>query len=389
MAAGLTEADWGAPGRTTRYYAKIVDPFTLIDTSEEIELDLDGTSITYAYESDNHMEATVTISEGDYHNIISQGRTMDGMIRIYQTVTTGSFAGEFCMGTFYVSNLSNSSKYGITNRKLTCYGPMWAMTQDSTIFDFIRHPGDNCWDAMQYICTGGGHDNGHIRAGDGFDTGRTHTIEIFFPLGTNRGEMLNTYAGWLNGELVTDMDGTIVARPYIDPWNRPIMYTFDENEGCIYKAGIEFETNRDEPLNRVMAYFSRESKQDDPSKDNYDPYPLSDSVYVDLPDSADYSFARCGRRRTEVLHVTDPCSHEDLQAQAQRYLDENSHSNLYINVEHAGIPGLRVGDVVRYINSRDQYRTEPGTFDNRCLVTEMRISKLSPFCMTQTKMRVI
>ena len=151
MAAGLTEADWGAPGRTTRYYAKIVDPFTLIDTSEEIELDLDGTSITYAYESDNHMEATITISEGDYHNIISSGRTLDGMVRIYQVVGAGDYSGIFCMGTFYVSNLSNSSKFGITNRKLTCYGPMWAMTQDSTIFDFVRHPGDNAWEAMQYI----------------------------------------------------------------------------------------------------------------------------------------------------------------------------------------------------------------------------------------------
>lgn len=389
MAAGLTEADWGAPGRVTTYYCKIVDPFTLIDTSDEIELDLEGTSITYAYESDNHMEATVTFSQGDYHNIVSGGKTFDGMVRIYQNVVIGDYHGEFSMGTFYVSNLSNSSRLGITSRKLTCYGPMWAMTQDSTIFDFVRHPGDNCWEAMRYICTGGGYDNGHIMAEEGFDTSRTHTIEIFFPLATNRAEMLNTYAGWLNGELVSDMQGNIVARPYIPPDQRSVVYTFGIGSSCVYKAGIEFETNRDEPVNRVMAYFSRESKQDDPSKDNYDPYPLSDSVYVDLPESHDFSYEKCGRRRTEVIHVTDPCSHEDLTAQAQRYLDENSTSNLYITIEHAGIPGLRVGDVVRYINGTDQYRTDNGMLDNRCLVTEMSIDGLSPFCMTKTKMRVL
>lgn len=376
--------DWGGTGRLTYYTLRLVDPFTLGEVSGDIDIDVDSTSVTYAYETDNHMQATISLSEGDYHNITADGDgySFDGMVRLYQTVMIGDFSQSYQMGTFYVSNVSTTSMYGRSVRKLTCYGPMWAFTQDVLAQDFVRSAGTNCWDAMTDIVD---YDNGHIRAGDGFDTSRTHTVDVWFPVAANRAEALNVYAGWLNSEIVSDMDGFLRVRPYIEPSQREPVFSFDQGNSCIYKAGIEWDTNRDEPVNRVVAYFSRESKQDDPSKDNYDPYPLSDSCYVDLPDSADWSYRRCGRRRTEVLHVTDPCSHEDLVAQAQRYLDSSSAANLYITIEHAGIPWLRVGDVVTYYNSSDMSTI----VDNRCVITEMSISRLSPMCMTKTKMRVV
>ena len=370
--------DWGQSGRLTYYSVRTVDPFTLAETSNDIEVDDEGTSITYAYETDNHMEATVSLLEGDYHNILETNSpyAFDGMVRIYQNVQIGSFVQSYSMGTFFVSNVSTSSLYGQSTRRLTCYGPMWAFTQDVLAQDFVRHSGDNCWDAMTDIVD---YDNGHIRAGDGFDTNRGHTVDVWFPVGANRAEALNVYAGWLNAEVVSDMDGFIQVRPYRAPADRDVVYTFDQGNSCIYKAGIEWETNRDEPINRVVAYFSRESKQDD------DPYPLADSCYVDLDDSADWSYRRTGRRRTEVLQISDPCSHEDLVAQAQRYLDSSAGAQLYITIEHAGVPWLRVGDCVQYYNTTDM----DTVVNNKCLITEMRINSLSPMCMTQTKMRVI
>lgn len=383
MAISYKDVDWGASGRRSLYYAVTIDPFTRTETSLPVEIDVDGTSITYAYETDNHMEATVSLLEGDYHNLPGASEySFDGMIRIYQQNDIGDFHGEFSLGTFYVSNVSTTSVNGRSERKLTCYGPMWAFTHDSLAQDFVRHAGDNCWDAMTDIVD---YDNGKIYAGSGFDTSRTHTVDVFFPVGANRGEALNVYAGWLNAEIVSDTYGYLVVRPYINPKDRESVYTFDSGNSCLYKAGIEWETNRDEPVNRVVAYFSREKKQDDPSKDNYDPYPLSDSCYVDLPDAAEFSYARTGRRRTEAIHVTDPCSHEDLIAQAQRYLDENSSASLYITIEHAGIPWINVGDTVNYYNPYDM----ESVVDVKCLITEMSISSLSPFCMTKTKMRVL
>ena len=129
----------------------------------------------------------------------------------------------------------------------------------------------------------------------------------------------------------------------------------------------------------MVAYFSRESKQDD------DAYPLSDSVTVDLPDSADFSYAHTGRRRTDVLEVTEPCDHASLQSQAQRLLDSSSGAWLDIVIEHASVPFLKVGDCVSFENKYDH----DAPFRLSCIVMEMSVSSLSPFCMTQTKLRTI
>ena len=87
-----------------------------------------------------------------------------------------------------------------------------------------------------------------------------------------------------------------------------------------------------------------------------------------------------------MLQVTEPCSHADLQAQAERYLYSCAASYLDITIEHAGVPGLMVGDCVEYQNGID-YRDN--VMVQKCIVMEMSVSSLSPMCMTQTKLRII
>ena len=127
-------------------------------------------------------------------------------------------------------------------------------------------------------------------------------------------------------------------------------YTFEAGSNCVYVPGVDISDTSADAVNRVLAYFSRSSKQDDPEKDNYDPYPLTDSVWVDLPEGHKFSYERIGRRRSYVMKLTEPCSHEELTAKAKRYLDENCGSVQYYEIEHVSIPTLRTGDVVRYIN---------------------------------------
>ena len=61
-------------------------------------------------------------------------------------------------------------------------------------------------------------------------------------------------------------------------------------------------------------------------------------------------------------------------------------SSLDITIEHAGVPGLMVGDCVEYQNGID-YRDN--VMVQKCIVMEMSVSSLSPMCMTQTKLRII
>lgn len=375
--ASTTErsVDWGSSGRVDWYTARTVDPFTLTEI-DEIYLKEGSSSVTYSYSSENHVQATIDLAEGDY--LAQSGAMLQGtqqrMVRLYHHVSIGSFSNSYCMGTFFVANLTNNSLYGRESRKLSCYGPMYRFTQDYMAEDFIRSAGTNCVENMRYIIENHG---GTLTLSSEVDAGRTHTVDVNIPVGFNLGEALNIYAGWIGCEIVSEDDGTLQLRKYVPPKERSPVYTFEEGANCVYLPGIEFEVNRDEPINRVIAYFSRESKQGD------DPYPLSDSCHVELNPAASFSYENCGRFRTMVMQVSEPCSHEELVAQAQRALDESSASILYLHIQHAGIPWLRAGDCVRYINNIDQGKQNVTT----AIIEEMAVQSLGPLCMTRTKLR--
>ena len=370
MTALSANVDWGAPGRVDRYEGVLVDPFTLTETGT-VELD-PGSSLSWSYNTENQLQGSLQLLEGDYRM-----GGYDQMVRIKHTVTIGQSSYTYTMGTLFVSNLSTRDIFTMRQRSLDCYGPLWRFTQDVLAQDFVRHKGDNVVQCIKDIIQ---YDGGKLTVGMGVDQSRVHTIDILFPVGENRAEVLRTYAGWINCEIMSGVDGDIVLRPYVYPQQQDPSFTFVNGQNCIYKAGVDWSTNRDEPTNRVVAYFSRESKQDD------DQFPLSDSVFVDLPEAQDYSYEKSGRRRTQVLQVTEPCSHADLQAQAERYLYSCAASYLDITIEHAGVPGLMVGDCVEYQNGID-YRDN--VMVQKCIVMEMSVSSLSPMCMTQTKLRII
>ena len=368
--AGSTGPDWGAPGRVDEYYFALVDPVTLAEVGQA-EVEEGSSSLSWALDSDTILQGTLKLADGDYRQ---QG--YDRMVRVHHRVTVGGESVDHTMCTLFVSSVGTSSVFGRSSRSLSCYGPLWRYTQDVLARDFVRHAGDNVVDCIRDIVQ---WDGGVLTVGDGVDTSRVHSMDVFFPVGTNRAEVLRAYAGWIGCEIASGDDGSIVLRGYVPPQEKAPVYTFEAGSRCVYESGIEWETNRDEPINRVVAYFSRESKQDD------DHLPLSDSVYVDVPDANDFSFARCGRRRTAVLKVSEPCSHDALTEQAQRYLDSSSASLTYITVSHAGIPTLHVGDVVRYVNERDFERP----VDVRCQIAQMSVQSLGPLCMTQSKLRLI
>lgn len=364
--------DWGASGRVDTYSIELVDPFTL-GVVGRVEATGGASSLTWALDSEAQLSATIDLAEGDY---LQDGRHR--MVRVVHGVRIGGYSRSHVMATMFVSNLSNASRFGVSRRRLSCYGPLYRYTQDVMAQDFVREAGTNCVENIRYIIEQGG---GVLSIGDGVDTSRTHTKQVIIPVGYDKGEALRTYAGWIGCELMGGDYGDVQLRGYVEYSRRQPVYTFVEGERCVYLAGIDWETNRDEPINRVVAYFSRNSKQDDPSKDNYDPYPLADSCHVELAETADYSFERCGRWRTEVLKVTEPCGHDELVSQARRRLDERSASYYYIKFEHAGVPGIHIGDAVRYVNRRDF----ESALDVVGIVSQMSVKKLGPMCMTTTK----
>lgn len=401
--------DWGKSGRVDTYRAVLVNPFTL-EEAEEIDIDLDSSSITYGYYTDNIVQANITVvhtgmtETGDADN----GNILDGinyMIRIYHTCVVDDYADETCMGTFFVDSTTSQAENHYVTRSMSCYSALWRMTQDIIIYDFARSTGYNVVQEIQELI----RDDYYYYFNDdnifgtsllvvksGVDTSRTHTRDISFDAGTARSEVINTIAGWIDCEIGVDPYGYITIGPYLAPDEKAISYTFKEGENCVYLASYTYEEQSEDPINRVKVCYSREEKSKLKNEDGsyqtdsngdyvYDDYPLSDYVVVELPEDYAFSYARIGRMKSEILTLTDPIDHSEMETKAWTYLYENCGSTTYMTFQHVGIPDLEVGQVVRYIN----YSDGSGCLDVKGLITEMNIDSLNPGCTTQTTIKVI
>lgn len=362
--------DWGASGRVDTYSLKAVDPFTL-KVVETLPFDASSSSITEAYYSDNYSSASIMLEGSDY---VKDGS--ERLLSIYHDVTAadGTKVSEV-LGTFFVDSMTRNAKLHRQSRNLACYSTMIRSSDDKLTADFARAKGSNVVAAIRAVAEA---DGGKLRVMDGVDKTRTFSQPISFEIGTVKKTVMSEMAGWIGCVIGVDTYGYITLAPYQNPRSVAPKYVFTEGRQCMYLPGVDWDSNRDEVLNRVVMYYSRESKNDD------DPYPLTDRVMVDLPESSRWSYDKVGRRKSEVVSVSQPCSHADLLAKAQIYLAENSAEILYITISHVQVPGLHAGDVVEYINNTDEEELHVTG-----LITQMEINNLGPGCMCTSKIKIL
>lgn len=365
--------NWAASGRRDEYSFCLVDPVTLTETGETVDV-VEGGSITYATSADNRITASLGLSNAN----------TDRMIRIKHVITLpGGYQHGETLATLFVDGDSATAKYHHVTRDVSLYSSLLHITSDIAPSDFARPAGNNIIQEIKDLVGDGG---GKVRVLQGVNTEDKHTIPVWWEVGTSKQKILDDLALWTGCEYGVDADGYITWGKYVEPANRPLAYIFEDGENCVYTAGYQLDHGTADAYNRVVAHFARQSKQDDPSKDNYDPYPLSDSTFVDLPVSHPYSYERLGRRKSYDLKVSDPCDHAALTAMAQRKLDELSNSNPVLVIEHVSVPGLREGDRVQYINSTDPSSTN--VYSVFAIVEEIQM-ELGNGCMCKTKLRCI
>jgi len=369
--------DWGMSGRYDEYSAYLIDPRTLAKSDYEVEILPSESNITWMLDSDNYVQGTIGFerASGSKEN----GYTVNGkryLIGIdWRVVIPGEGYDETLrLATLLVKNSTDTTFRGRISRSASCYGTLYGLNDDSLNADVSRSIGDNVVDEIRTLVTDGGW---QLYISDGVDTTRTHTVNVLHSIGSNRGEEVRLTAGWIGCSVRTTEDGMINIFPTPPASNAEIVYEFVEGPDCTAIPGDSVSYEGD-PVNRVVAYFSREKNTDN------DGYPLTDMVTVDLDDGAANSYANRGWRSTYVMKLTEACSHDSLTAQANAYLYANCGENTMITIEHVGIPGLKVGDLVRYNNVSDH--TGSGV-DWKCLVQEISTTQLTPVMKCQTKLQ--
>lgn len=392
----MSAADWGQSGRRDAYTLLMVDPFTLQETGEAVDMADAGGSITYDIYGDNIYSASLKV----------EGNLPGGLIRVRHSVSLpGGTVADEDLGTLFTVPSDSQVEYRSKESTVKCYSPLYRFTNDVLVRDFVRPAGYNIWSEITELVNAEG---GLIRRVDDAlqDGGRTHTVQVSWPAGTKRSRVLNDLSGWTSSSLGVDDEGWLTWSPYRAPDERGVSYVFEAGSRSVYGEPVKYSTNAEDACNRALAYWSRdkvpthsrvESTDADGTnhyakgadgktiQDPDDPYGLSDSAWADLPEWSPYSYEEIGRRATYAERVQDACSHEELRALAERRLAGRHGWYEYYEIQHAGIPGLRVGDVVEYVNDTDH---TTGTVDCLCEVTQMKVS-LQPGAWTESKLRVV
>lgn len=362
--------DWGKSNRVDRFEFVLCDPKTLAEVGK-VDADPAASSLTWGYYTDNLYSGTITLA-GTNPTKLSKDR----LVRVRHIVEADGEVSSRNLATMFVKECAGTSKFKLQTYKASCYSTLYRFTQDVITQDLSRKKGYNLVKLIREVVEATG---GKLRVLDGVNLERQIKRNIWFELGTNRMEILNTAAGWMNCQIGCDEDGYVTLYPYVKPSKKNVKYTFEAGRNCTYLPGVEEEDNRSDIVNRVLMYFSRESKE------KGDTLPLTDRAVATLPEKYAFSYARCGRYQTTVVKLTEPCSHEDLVEKAETYLMENSGEIRHHIIEHVSIPDLTVGDVVLYENDTDY--AEP--VSDLCMVVQMDMKSLTPGAKCTTKLKII
>lgn len=359
--------DWGQSGRRNEYTFHLVDPFSLQETGELIEVDAASSSITWGWDTENGYSGSIR-AENSVHK--------DKLVRVRHTATVGGESTTVTLGTFFIDESPASALYGRVTRDLSAYSTMWRFTQDFLEKDFVRAKGQNVVQAIRDLVE---TDGGLLMVKAGVDTAKTFGNPIWQEIAQNKADVIRKIASWIGCIVYSDEDGYIVIEPYADPSEMAVSYEFEAGENCVYVPGVHITDTSASAVNRVVAWWSRKS-----ASNASDGFGTSGYACVDLPATHPFSYERVGRRRTHVMKLSEACSNEECAKRATQYLNENCGSTRFFEISHVNVPSLRAGDVVRYVN-RDDY-SEP--IDVRCQIVEISM-KLGPAAMCHTKMREV
>lgn len=356
-------SDWAATGRTDSFRAVLVDPFTLQELGE-VEADWASCSVTYDYEGDTKAGASLKLADGaDYR--IGQRQCM---LRVYDDITFADGASHTaCMGTFFCDFSQGTSLYGREDRELDCHSCLHRHDKDVLRDDFWRAQGYNVSQAIRELVEA---DGGQLTCAPDANTSKCFGTDIWFEAGESKLETAQTMAGWVGCELMPDSDGRVLMRRVRTADTHDPAYTFDAGADCVYKAGIDWGTNRDELVNRVIYVYTEDDQ--------------TQTAVADLPDWSPWSYANVGyhaTRRETMSELPDG----GLQAAAEADLAASSTEQNDISFEAVYVPLVGPGDIVRYVNPNDY--TDP--VDCLCQVLQMDVSSLTPGAMTTYKLRIL
>ena len=324
-------ADWAASGRRDTYELWAVDPFSLKDISR-VEFEPAQSSLTFAKDSETGASATLRVWAESWSMA-----ACDRLLRLRHVACVGDTMRAETVGTYFVRDPPATERFGRWAQDLACYSTQLRYTEDVLDDDLYVAAGSKVIPVVAKLAEEvGGTVSVGLRAAEG-DTGLR--AAKLFRVGESRSETMQTLLALVGCRMSADEDGrTLLERDLAAYWSRDSLP--DPDDG--------------------MGYAGR--------------------VVVDLDRGHRHSYENTGRRSTQLLELTEPCTQAELAARARKTLASLADQPRYVVLSHVGVPGLRVGRAVTL-------RRATGTW--KCEVDQMEVDSLGPLMMTRTKLRVL
>lgn len=350
--------DWGADGRVDRWRIVRVDPFSLQELGE---VDFVGDECSVEWASGDGVGLSASIRYVDWEDVGS-----DSMLRVKHTVEVGGRSFSEDVATLFVEDAGGEAIYRLDRASAKCYGPLARYTVDRLVSDFARDAGTGTIDAIRYLVESRG---GKLAVGDGVASIEKQTFggPIWFELKSPLIDVLRVIAGWIGCTVGFDGYGNVTLDMDVPADERPVSYVFEAGRNCTYRPGVKVSTNKADVKNRCLVFYSSDEAH-------------SRGMY-DLPDGYRGSFARTGRIKPDIVKLSEYASDAECEAYARERLLSQAGIWKSYTVEHVQLPGLHVGDVVRFESDADFSRP----VSDVCVVTQIALGGLgkAPMCTTE------
>ena len=345
--------DFRQSGAKDVFYAGIVSP----DLSAGYGwIDIPEFSLNWSYYTDEKRSGSFTAI--DFPDI------GNNLLRLYCDRTLNGETVQIPFGTYFLRRGDASFNGAMKARDVKLHSTVWRHINDFNYADYVIP----AWsDAMTYLTAIVNSGYGQIHYENVTDQQLSNAA--IFKAGESRLKIINYCCDYLGcGSVDVLDDGRLVARPYLNPENRPIVWTFEDGQNCQYVSEMTISSNEDDIPTAVYVNASCDGQ--------------TKSAIRRLPDSSPYSAAQ--RKRNNVAYY----SHNDLtvsttlqaaaEAKADEYYSRMLTLAVSVEIEHFYAP-IHPGDAVRFVR---------GETDITAIVSAMEI-KSTQGIRTRTVLNVI
>lgn len=242
----------------------------------------------------------------------------------------GNYA-EWSLGIFLLSTPKRTEQRGYIYRNVEAYDGLQVLLDDKFEDRYAVDLDDNYVTEVKAILTGAGISNINIVAST-----KTLPAAIEFEPGTTKYAAVNTLLSALNYiPIYVDVNGFYTSRPYVNPADRSVAYTYADDDLSVLFNGLTEEIDLFNVPNKFVCYTS------DPDTESLR------SVYTNSNVLSPLSTVGRGRTITDVRKVKNIADQTTLDEYTARIAFEASQVYGYVEMETALMPFHDINDVVR------------------------------------------